>query len=278
MRFFQELSDDSHEWEILGVRKIFALKDPEDLSGEFFCISDQDPITGKARLIKSFTSPIDNIRHFKAGSIWKDGKNITPPNLSYNRSVYKIFQPELILAQEPGASAHEIIERLLDSSTPHRTFTLFTNHLKFSSRSASAYIQCSEIIRHFMSPSKRFLRAVLNGTIDTHFRSVQKNEPSALMPKMNSKELLTTRALSYNSDGLRSVRLPYKSFKLTTLNNKAKNQSLPLLLTSLFPKNSITIKFRFTERPLDTGGFSKDFVAIQIDNTDYLQKYFVDWR
>jgi len=40
MRFFEELSGDSHEWEILGVRKVTVSQHPEDLLGEFFCISN----------------------------------------------------------------------------------------------------------------------------------------------------------------------------------------------------------------------------------------------
>lgn len=128
-----------------------------------------------------------------------------------------------------------------------------------------------------MAPSKRFLRAVLNGTIDEHFRSVKENKPSVIMPKMTSKELLATESLSYNQEGLRSVRTPYKNFKLTAINNSTDNQSSPLLLASLFPNNSIKIQFRRTEVPFELGSSVSEFVGIQIKKTDYLQRYFKDW-
>jgi len=277
MRFFEELSGDSHQWEILGVRKVSVSKHPEELLGEFFCISDKDPMTGRAHRVKSFTSPIDNIRHFKAGSLWKDGKNISPPDLSRNNSFYQIYDTELVLAQEPHASTQEVIKRILDSNTPHRTFMSFTNHVKFSRRTSTGYIQCSEIVRHFMAPSKRFLRAVLNGTIDEHFRSAKENKPSIIMPNMTSKELLATESLSYNHEGLRSVRSPYKNLKLTTISNSMDNQASPLLLTSLFPNNSIKIEFRRIEVPFELGSSVNEFVGVQIKKTDYLQRYFRDW-
>lgn len=277
MRFFEELSGDSHQWEILGVRKVSVSQHPEDLLGEFFCISGRDPMTGKAHRIKSFISPIDNIRHFKAGSLWKDGKNISPPDLSRNKSFYQIYDTELVLAQEPHASTQEVIERILDSNTPHRTFTSFTNHVKFSWRTSTGCIQCSEIVRHFMAPSRRFLRAVLNGTIDEHFRSVKENKPSVIMPKMTTKELLATESLSYNHEGLRSVRSPYKNLKLTTISSSMGNQSQPLFLTSIFPNNSIKIQFRRIEVPFELGSSVNEFVGVQIKKTDYLQRYFREW-
>lgn len=234
MIFIDELATDPYTWEILGTREVTFRQDPTDLWVEFFCICHQNYASSNNR-VKAFKLPISYLRLIKPGSLWCDGYETSPKSrVKMTRSLNG--ETAKLVVSRTKLSTEKIIKSLARSNNPHFSFLKHTNYLIFKNPGQLLYVHCSEIIRHFMTPSPRFFNLVMSGKIATHLSKYQSEGIHCIGHGiMRKNELMATQALANSPHGRRAALLPYKSIKLTHIKNNIYRTNHPALLTTTYP-------------------------------------------
>lgn len=259
--FIEPLAQDSESWEIIGIRNLIFDDKLSTLQAEVYCFSTRWDCWGKLRRkFKSFYTPIGYLKYLSAGSIWRCGVEVRLARRAYHMGDILAHKCELITSKETLTN-EQLLKKLRASNNFHRTFLNSINYLKYEHSQRDLYIPCSEVIRHFFAPSQRFLNHLLTGKIDR-----------IINPKMrldfgfspSTTEMKAIRLLSACETGLAATRHPYKSIKLTHLNNVHKRENQPFLLSAILPTTGILAVWSYRAQPAHTS----DGLAFVVTNLE----------
>lgn len=234
MIFFKELADDHFSWEILGTRAVTAKGNTLDLSIEYFCIC-YGPFPTTKKRVKSFSLPIDSLRYLRVGSLWKNGAQVSQGRRVSLQVYAETGNISLVLCSKQY-SAKEIAERIINSENPHFSFLEHTNYLIVRTSCQVVYIHCTEVIRFFMAPSKRFLKLVMSGGIAEYLSRHRSEVSTPFKPgKISVAEANCLEGLNFSAQARDAARLPYKIMQLSHLSNEQKRSHAPKLLAATIP-------------------------------------------
>lgn len=232
MEFVEALAEDSDVWEILGIREVsFRGDDPKSVTLEFFCFSQKSKHSYK-RKVKNFHLPFIALMHIHPGSLWQHGRQISK-NIRYKKSatIYPCHS-QLVVCRDP-LTTEDINALVSRSKYPHSTFISVTSHLQCKDpHDRTVRISCAEIIRHFLCPTRRFAKAIINGEFDIF---TNPDHPDRSAASLKSNEIKVTKFLQSTPEGLRAARYPYKMLKITRIYNTINRQHSPVLLCALLP-------------------------------------------
>nr|WP_314876935.1 hypothetical protein [uncultured Pseudomonas sp.] len=121
------------------------------------------------------------------------------------------------------------------------------------------HIPCSEVLRHFLCPTRRFAQAIINGKFDIFTNS---KEPAHSAKKLTAGEVDVTNFLRASPEGVRAARYPYKMLKIIRITNSINRQQSPLPLCALLPTMK-EIRLRMSVYCTD----NDDTIVVQIHRT-----------
>ncbi len=249
--FIEPLAQDSRSWEIIGIRNLIFDDNLSTLQAEVYCYSKRRDCSGRLRRkFKSFHTPIGHLKYLTAGSIWRCGVEIRLSCRAYHMGDILTHKCELITSKETLTN-EQLLNKLRTSKNFHRTFLDSINYLKYKHNQRDLYIPCSEIIRHFFAPTQRFLKYLLTGEIN---RIINPYERTALAFRPSATEMQAIKFLTACETGLAAARHPYKSIKLTHINNIRKRESQPFLLSAMLPISGIFAIWSYRAEPAHTSG------------------------
>lgn len=232
MEFVEALAEDADVWEILGVREVsFRGNDPKSVTLEFFCFSQKSKRSYK-RKVKNFHLPFFALMHIFPGSLWQHGRQISK-NIRYKKmaTIYPCHSQEIVC--HDLLTTEDIKSLISRSKSPHSSFIRLNSHLLCKDpHDRTVRLPCAEIIRHFLCPTRRFAKAIINGEFDI-FTTPDHADRSAA--SLMTNEIKVTKFLQSTPEGLRAARYPYKMLKTTRICNAINRQNSPVLLRALLP-------------------------------------------
>lgn len=235
----------------------FIDDDPSSLSLQYFCISYEDPPASSRQRVKVFSLPLSALRYVKPGSIWRNGTR-SSANVRVGQTRYiRPTKARLIICRK-SYSTEEVIKKIARAKDPHLSFVKLTNHLFYRGSNFTVRIPCSEVIRHYLCPTKRYALAIMTGNFDNYTRP-EKNAQDGFKGGMHPSEAQTTEFLRSTPQGLRAARYPYKMLKISYIKRISARTNAALLLSSIFP-TPLEVVIKMSAR----AGSSTDTVAVQL--------------
>ncbi|MCI3910597.1 hypothetical protein MQC82_13610 [Pseudomonas viridiflava] len=230
--FFEELSEGARPWQILGARNLLIDHAQERILVEIFCFSPPiDHIYPKyRRKIKAFKVPLSALRHLAAGSVWREGIRLRTKFWIHHIADIIVSKCELI-SSDSCESTEEVLKSLRKSKNLHTTFLKSINYLRYEHRCKNIYVPCSEVIRNFLAPTPRLLKMIMTGKAESLLNPYKCVELEPLL----DVERRAVELYRSSEAGISAVRHPYKSIKLTHLNNVNFKRRAPFLLSAKFP-------------------------------------------
>ncbi|WP_322359770.1 hypothetical protein [Pseudomonas sichuanensis] len=256
MRFIPQLADDPFTWEILGFREVSPIdSDPAELCLQTFCMSDDARPQRSRRRVKVISLSICAIKYVKPGSRWKNGKRLNH-ELGFIRSFHFESAKARLITCKKIYSTEEIVQKISNARYPHTAFTRYINHILHKRYGVTTRIPCSEIIRRYLFPTKRYGTSIISGNFDS---VAAINNEAHSTRAASPPEKIATQYLKSSPEGLRAARHPFKTLQISHINNFAKREYRPLLLSATFPTEKIvTLKAAVYE------GEFWDQIAVQL--------------
>lgn len=231
--FIEPLAKDSRIWEIIGTRNLIFDESLSNLVAEIYCCSPPTYFQQrKKRKFKNFYAPVGSLKYLTAGSIWSRGFRLDLGISAYHVGDILAQHCKLILSKHT-MSPEKLLKYLSKSENPHLTFLDSINYLQYKHSQRTLYIPCSEVIRHYFSPSQRFLTRLLTGKFN-QITSLCTLNSMGLKPSPSEKRAFDL-ILTCNTGLAAAARHPYKSIKLTHIRNIQKRENHPFLLSARLP-------------------------------------------
>ena len=221
----------------------FLDNDPASITLEFFCFSEDPILDSHKRLVKSFHLPFTALVHVLPGSAWQQGRQISK-NLRWKQM--RVIDPRRskVIKCRKSYTSEDIKAKISRATNPHRSFMAMTNYLLCKGPFFKVRIPCTELIRHFLCPTKRYAKTIIKGEFDIYADSSHPCHPAAGLTFSESE---TTKFLLSSRRGIRAARHPYKMLKIDSILAAISRQRSPLLLSALLPtENEILIRMAVT--------------------------------